>query len=220
MLVNTSGGITGGDRFDVAASAGPASALTLTTQAAERAYRAQPGPPGTVRTHLKVASGARLDWLPQETILFDGCALDRGLEVDLAPDARLLLVEPMVWGRAAMGERDVHGRARERIHIRQNGDLVYADQWRMTGDLTAQLDRPAIGGGARAMASFVFAAPEAEAKLDHLRGLLPVSGGASLRSTGLIVGRLLAPSSYDLRKSLIPLVEFLHDGVIPTPWRL
>lgn len=220
VLVNTAGGITGGDQLQTTASAGAGSALTLTTQAAERAYRAQPGPMGTVRNRLEVADGARLNWLPQETILFDGCALDRSLETDIAPDARLLLVEPMIWGRAAMGERQVSGTIRERIHIRRGGALIYADQWRMQGDMTAQLDRPAIGGGARAMASFVYAGPDAEARLDTVRTLLPQTGGASLRMDGLIVGRLLAPGGLDLRKSLIPLVEFLHDGAIPTPWRL
>ncbi|MEM8577229.1 MAG: urease accessory protein UreD [Pseudomonadota bacterium] len=220
VLVNTAGGITGGDTFDIAATAGRGTTLTLTTQAAERAYRAQPGEVGTLRTRLEVEEGARLDWLPQETILFDGCHLDRALDVDLAEDARLLIVEPMIWGRTAMGETRVTGTMRERIHIRRGGALLYADQWRMDGDLTAQMDRPAVGGGARAMASVLYVGPDAEARRDALRPLLGPAGGLSLRSPSLLVGRLLAPGGYDLRKALIPLLTRLHDAPMPTPWRL
>ncbi|MEO0390315.1 MAG: urease accessory protein UreD [Pseudomonadota bacterium] len=220
VMVNTAGGITGGDAFTVEATAGSGTRLTVTTQAAERAYRAQKGEIGVVRTALRVAPGARLDWLPQETLLFDGCALDRALDVDIAAGGRLLLAEPMIWGRAAMGETQVFGSIRERIHIRQDGVLLYADQWHLDGDLTAFMDRPAIGGRARAMAALVYIGPDAEAQLHALRPLLTPTGGLSLRSPGLLVGRLVAPSGFELRKALIPLLVRLHDGAMPTPWRL
>jgi len=103
-LVNTAGGITGGDTFDLEIDVRDGAKLTLTTQAAERAYRAQNGEIGRVTTRLSVQNDSSMHWLPQELILFDRCALQRRLEVALAPKARLLMVEPVVFGRAAMPE--------------------------------------------------------------------------------------------------------------------
>ena len=121
VMVNTAGGITGGDRFSVAAAALDNSRLTVTTQAAERAYRAQPDETGRMETRLEVAAGARLNWLPQETILFNGSRFARRLRVDLAADARFLMVEPVVFGRLAMGEALTSARFSDRVEIRRDG---------------------------------------------------------------------------------------------------
>ncbi|MCB2133095.1 MAG: urease accessory protein UreD, partial [Rhodobacteraceae bacterium] len=104
VAVNTAGGITGGDRFGIRAEAGAGTLLTVTTQAAERAYRAQQDEVAAVENRVIAEAGAEVRWLPQETILFDRCALRRRLRIDLAPDARLLAAEPLIFGRAAMGE--------------------------------------------------------------------------------------------------------------------
>ncbi len=105
VLLNTSGGITGGDDLGIDIRAGAGTRLVVTTQAAERLYRATPAsPPATIRTRLTAAAGATLEWLPQETILFDACRADRTLSVDLAPSARFLGVESLLFGRQASGE--------------------------------------------------------------------------------------------------------------------
>ena len=88
------------EKVEVSAAVGAGACLTLTTQAAERAYRAAAGW-GDVQSTVSVAAGATLHWLPQELILFDGCALSRRLRIDLAADARALVVEPVIFGRAA-----------------------------------------------------------------------------------------------------------------------
>ncbi len=85
MLLNTAGGVTGGDVFEVTARASEDARLTVTTQAAERAYRAMPGTVARIANRIEAASGSRIDWLPQETILYDGSALRRHLRVDLGP---------------------------------------------------------------------------------------------------------------------------------------
>ena len=121
VFLNTAGGLTGGDRFAYAAEARAGARLTATTQAAERVYRAQPGETARVSGRVTLGAGARLDWLPQETILFDGGALDRRLEVDMAEDARLLAVEPLVLGRAAMGETVHEARFRDAWRLRRGG---------------------------------------------------------------------------------------------------
>ena len=220
VLVNTAGGITGGDRMDVEISVDAGADLSVTTQASERGYRAQPGEVGQVYTRLRVGTGARLHWVPQELILFDGCAMERRLDVDLAQGARALIVEPMIFGRSAMGENLVHGRIGERIRIARDRRPLVTDAWALEGDLTAALDRPAVGAGARAMVSLTYVAPDAEARLEPLRALLPESGGASLVQEDVLVLRLLARSGYDLRQSLLPVLDLLTETTLPTCWRL
>lgn len=220
VLLNTAGGITGGDRFEIAATAGPDTQLTLTTQAAERAYKAQPGETGRMRTRLTVQDGARLDWLPQETILFDGARLDRRLSADLAGDARFLMVEPVIFGRHAMGETLTSGQFTDRIDIRRDGDLIFADRTALSGDIAAHLARPAIAGGAGAMAAVLLAAPEAETRLNAARATLPETGGVSLIRDDLLFARLLAPDGFTLRKSLLPLIAALTDTPLPRTWTI
>ncbi|WP_299611234.1 urease accessory protein UreD [uncultured Tateyamaria sp.] len=220
VLLNTSGGVTGGDRFDYVATAGAGTHLTLTTQACERAYRAQPGEVGRVETRLCVQDNATLWWLPQETLIFDGCAMTRRLSCDLAPTARALIVEPMCLGRIAMGEDTVTGHFADRISITRGGTPLVLDAWTLSGDMTGQMARPAIGATATAMVSLTYIAPDAEAQLDTIRALLPTTGGASLLTQDTLVLRALAPSGYHLRKTLLPILDHLTGGHLPICWRL
>jgi len=219
ILINTAGGVTGGDRLSFEAEAGAGSHLSLTTQAAERAYRSRAGQ-GHVETHLSVGDGATLFWLPQETILFEGCAFRRRLRADLADDARLLLVEPVIFGRAAMGEDMRDAVFDDRIEIWEKGGPIYMDATRLSGDIAARLDRPALAGGARAMVCLVWRAPEAEAHLAAVRDLLPETGAASLLRPDLMVLRCLAPDGFLLRRALLPVLDLLTRHSLPLSWRL
>lgn len=220
VLVNTAGGMTGGDDFRVSADVGQGATLTLTTQAAERIYRAVADAPATVRAKLKVASGARLNWMPQETILFDQARLNRRLEIDLSGDAVLVCVETLVFGRAAMGERlnriDLH----DRISVRRDGKILVRDGIRLRGSGVDLLERAAIGQGAGVVSTILYVAPQAEALLPKLHALLPPLGGASLLCEGVIAMRLLAGDSFDLRAALIPILETLGEVPLPAVWRL
>lgn len=220
ILVNTAGGVTGGDQFDVMADVGANAHLTVTTQAAERAYRAQTGEMGRISTKLSVGQGARLNWLPQEMILFDHCALHRTLSIDLAPTGRLLMVEPLVFGRAAMAERMTDIQFSDRIVIARQGKPIYRDGVDLKGNATAHLARRAVANGAGAMASLVFAAPEAGASLGAIRALLPETAGASLIAPDVLVMRLLALDSFEMRKTLIPVLDHLTNNTLPLSWRL
>ncbi len=218
VLTNTSGGITGGDRFQTNLSINEAACLTVTTQAAERAYRAQPGQLGRVSTNLQVARGARVNWLPQETIFFDGCALRRRLTVEVAEEGSALIVEPLVFGRTAMAERLGNGSFDDRIEIMRGGETIFLDLVMLDGDIASHLRRPAVANGAGAMALIAFVSPSAEAHLESVRDILPKTGGASLLAPGLLVIRLVAADSFCLRKSLIPIIDHLHDDALPRPW--
>ncbi|KNG95069.1 urease accessory protein ureD [Pseudaestuariivita atlantica] len=219
VMLNTSGGVTGGDRFSVTASAGEGAHLTLTTQAAERYYRAQPGETGRISTDLTVGRGARIDWLPQETILFDHASVHRRLSAELAPDATLVAVEPLVFGRAAMGERVHHLHFRDRIDVSRDGVPVFADRVAMDGDSVAHLAGRATGGGAGALAALIVVSPEADRWLAPLRQLMPEAGGVSLIRPGVLFARIAAPDGYALRKTLLPALNAVNVAV-PRTWTL
>lgn len=220
VLVNTAGGVTGGDVIEVDVTLDPDTHLSISTQAAERIYRTVDGTTGTVRNHITVAEGARLAWLPQETILFDRARLSRSLQIDLAASAQLLLCETLVFGRAAMGEQvhDLH--LEDRIHVTRDGVPLYRDGIRLHGDAHAQMARPALGAGAGAVATIVCVTPQAEALLPAVRALLPQSAGVSLLQADMLVLRALAVDSLALRRFIIPVLELLSGQSLPGVWRL
>lgn len=221
VTVNTAGGITGGDAFALDVSAGPDTKLTVTTQAAERAYRAQTGSgAGRLTTQLTVGKGATLAWLPQETILFEGSHFSRKMAVDVAQGGRLLFVEPLVFGRAAMGEVLKQASFADQVDIRVDGRLAFADRARLSGDIETALARPGIAAGAGAMASLVYLGPDAPGHLGPLREVLNATSGASLLQEDMLVARFLASDGYALRLMLIPALTRLHGAALPKPWMI
>jgi urease accessory protein len=219
VLMNTAGGLTGGDRLDWRAEAGPGSHLVLTTPACERIYRSL-GPDAEVETHLVAAAGARLDWLPQETILFAGSRLRRRLEVDLDADATLLAVEAVLLGRADWGERAIDARLRDDWRIRRGGRLLHAEATRLSGD---PLEREALSllAGARAFATILYIGADAPRRLEAVRALPAAPAfGASLIGDRLVV-RALAPGGLALRRAIVPAIAALSAGTaLPRLWSM
>jgi urease accessory protein len=189
-------------------------------QAAERFYRALPDDaPAQVRTSLMVEAGAAAEWLPQESILFDRCALDRRLDVDVSEGAWFLGLETLVFGRKAMGETVRTAHLRDAIRIRHAGRLVLHDAIRIDGDVSAKLDRAAIGGGAAAIATVVLVSPDAAARLDAVRAALaPFEAGASAWS-GMLVARIVAQDGACIRAAIVAGLAPLRDGrALPRVW--
>jgi urease accessory protein len=205
-LLNSSGGVAAGDRLTITAMLGAGAEAAISTQSAERIYRALPDD-GAARidARLTLEPGAALDWLPQETILFDGCALDRQLDVALHHSARFLGIESLVFGRAAMGETVREGALHDRIRIRRDGALIWHDAIRLHGPIAAILQRPAVAAGRHAVATLVHVAPEAEALCEALRAALETAPGEAGVSAwnGMLVARLLADSSLLLRRTVL-----------------
>ena len=170
VLVNTGGGMAGGDRASIAVEVGANARALVTTQSAEKIYRCE-GEPARVETRLSVEPGGSLVWAPQETLLFEQASLERRLDAEVAADASLLIVEAAVFGRLASGETDVAARLHDRWRIRRAGRLVFAEALRLV-DAAAALDRPAVGAGARAIATILSLAPDAEAQAPNLRAAL------------------------------------------------
>jgi urease accessory protein len=219
VLINTAGGMTGGDEFGTEVELEAGARATLTTQACERIYRST-GSLVTVTNRIGLHAGARLDWLPQETILFDGGRIYRRLEVDLTRDAELLISESIVFGRAAMGETVRFGTFRDRWRIRRDGKLVFADELCFDGDIASQLARPAILAGNAAIATVLLLASECERFLEPVRKIVGDAGGASAWN-GKLLARIAAPDSLSLRRVLIPLLVAVSAGrSLPKVWQL
>jgi urease accessory protein len=213
VFLNTSGGLTSGDqlRFTLELDG----RAVATTQTAERAYRATERP-ARMEMRMTVGAGGWLDWLPQETILFDQAALDRRTVIELAPGAGCLALEAVVLGRAAMGEtvRDI--RFRDRREIRRNGVPIWIDPLALD---PSALGQPALLNGARAFATLVLTE---EAALDPLRAVLDEPGVVAEASafSGRTIVRMLAVDGWPLRRQILRALHLLRRGQpLPRVWQ-
>lgn len=223
VLINTAGGMAGGDRALTQIALDAGAQATVTTQAAEKIYRSQ-GSETRVETRIELAAGATLAWLPQETILFSGSRLKRSLSVDLAADAGFIAAETLYFGRAAMGESLVRGHLRDRWRIRRGGRLIFAEDLRLDGAIDATLGRKAIGQGARAVATVFAAGPGQPEKLGEIRDLLAsdlafsgVEAGAGTLD-GFLLIRLLSSDAQALRRALVILLGQVTGRALPRTW--
>jgi len=224
VLVTTSGGIAGGDRLRIAVSVETGAAALVTSQAAEKIYRSL-GPEARCAVSLQVGDGAWLEWLPQETILFQAARFSRSIEAKLAPTGRLLASEIVVFGRLARGERFSSGRLQDRWRLLRDGRLVWADAVCLEGDSggegTTALDEPLAFGGARAMATVVYAGPDAA---EHLALARSLTGEARCRAgstlvNGTLLARFLAEDPGRLRADLAVYVAELRHAAAGLPAR-
>lgn len=234
VMINTAGGLTGGDRMDWTFQAGEGASMSLTTQACEKTYAAQGDNETRIAVRLRLDRASSLAWLPQETILFDKARLNRRIDVDMAPDARLLMVEPVVFGRIAMGEVVTEGSFGDRWRVNLDGHLRHVENMRLGPEISDLLKTAAVSNGGLAMATVLMIAPEAEARLGPVRKIIDafagatgdIAGGASFVSrrgakTGKLLARLVARDSYQLRKVLVPLVSVLNpEGSLPKVWTI
>lgn len=223
VLINTAGGLTGGDRLrwdiEVAAGAG----LTLTTQACERAYRSAGGH-SAVNTNLLVGNGASVAWLPQETILYDRSALSRRLDIRVEPGGRALILEAVILGRQAHGETVELAAFRDSWRVHHGSRLVHAEEFALGPHVAAQMARPVFGNSARAFATMLLISDGAGRLLEPLREILGPLGGAScwqIGQSGKLLARLVAQDGYALRARLIPALQLLNEQApLPKIWSL
>lgn len=203
VLLNTSGGIVGGDRLEVSVDMAAGAVASVTSQAAEKAYRSA-GPDASIEVQLDLEDCAFLEWLPQETILFDGARLRRSLRAELGPNARLLAADVLVFGRLARGERFRNGLLQDRWEIGVGRRLVWAEALRLAGDPGSLIEAPFGAGGAAALATCIYVGPDAESRLELARALIDrpgARGGATCLAPVLIV-RWLADDPAAARKAL------------------
>jgi urease accessory protein len=217
VLINTAGGVAGGDRFELDIAAGQGTRLVVTTAAAEKVYRTL-GPHSEISVKLDVAAGATLSWLPQETILFDRARLSRSIDVSLAADGRLFLAEAIVFGRTGMGEAVEAGAAFDRWRVRRDGKLIYAESMRLDSAIAARLAEPAVAKGAIAVAT-VLLVPGDEAAIEKVRALEDQFAGEVGASAwnGIAAVRLCATDGAALRHDLLHVMTALR-GSLPRIW--
>jgi urease accessory protein len=221
VLINTGGGVVGGDRLEVAVTAGPGAGVRVTSQAAEKVYRTA-GPASPLKVRLEVAESAFLEWLPQETILFDRCNFARQIVLDLAPAARAILGEITVFGRTAHGESLRRGAMHDRWSVRRGERLLWADALRLDGDLASSLDDPFGLAGARAVATLIYAGHDAQGWLEPARALIAAEGVTSGVTClpGVLIGRWLGPDARTLRTAYARFAARLRVLVAGLPERL
>jgi len=223
ILINTAGGLTGGDRIAWEIEAAERASVTVTTQACEKLYRSRSGE-ARADVRLKAANGARIAWLPQETIAYDRSSFSRRLDVDLAEGAEALILEATLFGRLAMGESVSRALFRDRWNVRLGGRLIHAEAFSIGPDLAATLARPAVARGATAFATVLLVSPDAERLLPEARSIIGEQGGASFWSvggTGKLLARLIGADGYSLRRRLAPLVGLLNGRAgLPKIWSL
>lgn len=201
-LVTTSGGLVGGDSLSCDLEVGAGASGLFVAQAAEKIYRST-GADGRIEVRLSVGAGGWLEYLPQETILFDKARLRRATDIEVAAGGRLLAGEILVFGRTARGERMASGLVRDAWRIRRDGRLVWTDALHIEGDVTGRLDDPAGFGGCHAMATLALVVDDPQPYLAILRAGMErpeVRFGATIVN-GILLARWLSADAQALRKA-------------------
>jgi len=221
VLINTGGGVAGGDRLECSVTALPGASIAVTSQAAEKVYRALHDP-ARVATRLKACESARLAWLPQETIVFNGARIHRTTEIELFSGAELLALEWLVLGRAAHGEVVVRGCVLDGWRVRKDGRLIWADSFRISDEIFVHLNRKALLANSKTVSTLIYFGPYLEKRLDFLREIIPSLGCncAATLVSGLIVVRFAAKESSDLKLALRSFLEQFGPQLGSGPFRV
>ncbi len=218
VLVTTCGGLAGGDRAVTELAAGPDASALITAQAAEKIYRSL-GADTRVETVVDVARGAWLEWLPQETILFDGARLRRSADLDVARGGRLLAGEFLVFGRRARGERLTHGALHDRWRVRRDGRLVWTDTLHLSGDLAPLRARAGLDG-AEALAMVLYVADDAGEQVELAREFLGDGVRAGVTAVGdVLIARFLG-TAQSVRRGMGVFWQRFRAAVAGLPARL
>lgn len=224
VMINTSGGLTDNDHLSWKFAVEDQAQLTITSQACERIYKASRPLPALIDVDIKVGKRGSVAWLPQETILFDQAQLKRTINVGLSEGSEFLMVEPLMFGRPAMDEVVSSATLFDSWRIYQEGLLIHAENQKIEGDVNQILKRNTVTSGDLATAFILYIGPQAEAKFETIKTSENVNIGASIwqitgQNTHKLIIRMSAPTSYELRKSLIPIINALHgQNALPKVW--
>jgi urease accessory protein len=221
VLVNTAGGIAGGDRLECSVTALANASIAVTSQAAEKVYRAL-NESARIVTSLKVCEAAELAWLPQETIIFNWARFRRETEIELSSGAELLALEWLVLGRAAHGEEIVGGSITDSWSVKKDGRLVWADSFRAKDEVFRHLAAKALLSNCRAIATLIYFGPRLDARLELVRHIAPSlkCNCAATSIGGLIIVRLAAKVSTDLRLALRSFLQQFSLELGARPFRV
>ncbi|GLS85768.1 urease accessory protein UreD [Cypionkella aquatica] len=220
VFLNTSGGLTDGDALSYGLDLAAGCRITATTQTAERVYASR-GAPARAEVRCVVGAGGHLDWLPQETILFENSYLARDTQIDMAADASCLLSETVTLGRHAMGETLSDARLTDARMVRCAGVPVWAETFHLDPNVLADA-QAALLGGARAFAVIALVAQGAEDALPRLRAALTVVGCEAAASgwDGKCIARIVARDGWPLKQQIALALAALRAGPLPRVWQM
>jgi urease accessory protein len=221
VVMNTAGGIAGGDRLEFAVTVLANASVTVTSQAAERVYRALKEP-ALINTRLKMCETAKLAWLPQETIVFNGGRMRRNTEIEISAGAELLALEWLVLGRAAHGEEMVSGQITDGWQVRLDGRLIWADRFRATDDMFPRLRSRALLADFKAIGTLIYFGPDVEARIQLLRDLAPQLQCHCVTTavSGLVIARLASRAAAELKASLRDILLQFERTCAQGPFRM
>lgn len=220
VLLNTGGGVVGGDRVLHCIYAGERASVAIATPAAERIYRSS-GESACISVDLTLKAGSTLAWLPQETILYDNARLVRDLSVDMPSNATALLLEITVFGRRSMCEAVANGLWTDRWRVRRDGRLIFAENNQIDGPIASLMGKAAIAGGGHIIATSLYIAPDAESHLAAVRMALggTQNVGASAWN-GLLCIRAISNDLETLRSTLSRAITTMRGAPMPRVWGL
>ena len=219
VLLTTSGGVTSGDSLTIHVETGPDTEAIVATQAAEKIYRATlTGAACAIDIKVVVGAAARLDWLPQETILFQGARLKRRTVAEVGEGASLLACEMVVLGRAASGERFTQGLLLDAWSVRRAGRLAWTDTLRVEGETPDG----AGFGTANALATVIGVWDAPQPRFEAARVLLEATPGVRAGVTlvnGVMVARLLGEATA-VRGAVIAFLTAFRGEKMPRVWHV
>ena len=219
-MLNTSGGITGGDRLNVKIQV-ENGAVVATSQTAERLYRSITEP-AKIEITLRAYNAATLHWLPQETIIFDGAELDRTVCLDMSADSKCLLAETIVMGREAMGEDISVCHFTDNWRLYREGQLFHAESLRLTDRVAEIMAVPAGGNGARLLSTILYAGFDAEQMAGLLNSVVEACSSKCAMScwNDRLVIRLMSPHPRFARADIKELLCALSGQPLPRVWQV
>ncbi|MPQ70650.1 MULTISPECIES: urease accessory protein UreD [Pseudomonas] len=211
IIVHPPGGIAGGDRLAISARVETDAWAQLTSPGAAKWYRANG--PAYQTLDLKVAAGATLEWLPQETIVFSAAQAELSTRIDLEGDARLLYWDMVALGRPASGERFDRGHFQSQLDIRRDGQLLWHERQRIQGD-DGLLDSPIGLDGQPVFATLLVTGEIDSELLERCRSVPTRVRGDLTQLPGLLVARCLAGEALHARAWLIELWRLLRPALL------
>ncbi len=214
VLANTSGGIAGGDTSHVDILVAQNAQALVTGQAAEKIYRSI-DMPASIRTVIKIEDGSTLEYLPQESILFDGAKLNRAVNISLGARSCLLLSEMFVLGRWAMNEDFTRGIFLDRWSIDVAGQPIWREGLRVEGGLSS-LSSSLGFANARALATIFYAGANAAEVLGLARDVIGPMGGATI-VRGMLVVRMLGNEAGMLKQQLSEIISIIRAAALGRP---
>lgn len=223
VLINTAGGLTGGDQLDWSLKLDSDTNAVFTTQACEKIYQSSRGI-AQVSTQIVIGENATCHWLPQETIIYDESGLSRMLDIQLAASSRLIAFEAIMLGREAMGENISQCFFKDRWRIFRDGKLIIADNVKLEGDIALIEKNRALMADHKVFATLVYCGPEDDEQLQSIASeLTKITQDKFIASSafnGKIIARFLSRNTYEMRENLIPVLKQLSRNELPRVWRI